>query len=136
MPKLRKVHLQLTVVTGRSARGLWQDIAERFAKDCPGIRLSVLPVTNRFFGETVTVAGLLVGKDLIEAIREYPDDSGLFLIPQITLKQDEAVFLDGTSLDELMRACEPRRIAVVPTRAADWLTWILEEGCVNLCHEQ
>ncbi|HOP74735.1 MAG TPA: DUF512 domain-containing protein [Bacillota bacterium] len=136
LPKLRKVHLQLTVVTGRSARGLWQDIAERFAKDCPGIRLSVLPVTNRFFGETVTVAGLLVGKDLIEAIREYPDDSGLFLIPQITLKQDEAVFLDGTSLDELMRACEPRRIAVVPTRAADWLTWILEEGCVNLCHEQ
>jgi len=136
LPRLRRKRMRLTVVTGRSARGLWQDIAERFAKDCPGIRLSVLSVANRFFGETVTVAGLLSGRDLIEVIREYPDDSGLFLIPQITLKQDETVFLDGVSLDELIRACAPRRIAVVPTRAADWLAWILEEGCVNACQEQ
>lgn len=136
LPRLSQMQMHLTVVTGHSAQGLWQDIAERFAKDCPGIRLSVLPVTNRFFGETVTVAGLLGGKDLMEAIQEYPDNSGLFLIPQITLKQDEAVFLDGISLDELTRACEPRRIAVVPTRAADWLAWILDEGCVNVCQEQ
>jgi putative radical SAM enzyme (TIGR03279 family) len=67
-----------------------------------GTKLLVKPVINDYFGGDVSVAGLVTGRD----IKALPDQlAGEFvLIPRQMLKSDEAIMLDGTSLDELTLA--------------------------------
>ncbi len=70
----------------------------------------VLPVNNRFFGENVTVTGLLTGRDILDAVRARVDasapDQGLetpegILLPAVTLRAGEHVFLDDMTVGEL-----------------------------------
>lgn len=128
---LQPITCHYTVLTGQSALGLWQTISEIFQNEAPGIQIEVIPVINQFFGKTVTVTGLLSGHDLVREINNVSEtEATVFLIPRITLKQGEDVFLDGLTLEELIKNCSPRKIAIVPTRASDWLEWIIKEGCV------
>ena len=64
-----------------------------------GTRLRVLPVGNRFFGQEVTVAGLLAGSDIIAA-RESIQGNFLIVPEQACLKSGH-VFLDDLSLEDL-----------------------------------
>ena len=131
LAELKKIEANLIVITGKSTIRLWQSVIEAFQQNCPNIKLRALPVQNDFFGPTVTVTGLLAGNDIIRAI-EADQSSGncWYLIPQITLKQDQEIFLDDVSVAELKTTCAPRKIEIVPTRAKDWLSWIIEKGCV------
>ena len=70
-------------------------------------------IVNHFFGETVTVAGLLTGKDVAEQLRGE-DLGDALLVPAAMLKADEDIFLDDMTPDELSRAlgnipCRPCR---------------------------
>ena len=69
------------------------------------IKLEVKAAVNHFFGETITVSGLLTGQDLVRAIEEYrsagAEDPDLVLIPDCMLKADEDIFLDDMTVDEL-----------------------------------
>ncbi len=134
---LREMKADLVVITGKSTGRLWQFVTEALQQNCPGIKLRALPVQNDFFGSSVTVTGLLTGNDIIRTIKadQGPEDCW-YLIPQITLKQDQNIFLDDVSVVELEAACAPRKIEVVPTRAKDWLSWIIEKGCVDGWHKR
>lgn len=124
-PLFQKIEGKLVIVTGVSAISLWDEIIIKFSRAFPKLKLTVLPVSNHFFGPSVTVTGLLAGRDIIEAVRSHPQSDGeIYLIPEITLKQGEALFLDGVSVNDLIEACRPKKVAVVPTRASDWLDWI------------
>ena len=66
-------------------------------------QLSWLPIReikNNFFGESITVAGLLTGKDLSEQLRgkELGDE---LLFPSVMLRADGDVFLDDMTPQEL-----------------------------------
>lgn len=64
-----------------------------------GTRLTVVPVTNDYFGGDVSVAGLLTGQDFLAARAGV---QGKFvIIPKTTLKSDEPIMLDGMTLEEL-----------------------------------
>ena len=131
-PALQTIQGGLVIVTGASTIRLWDEIKVKFNASFPKLKLSILPVTNHFFGPSVTVTGLLSGRDIIEAIHGHHQlDGAIYLIPEITLKQGEALFLDGISVNELIEACHPRKVAIVPTRASDWLGWIKNKGCVS-----
>lgn len=131
-PKLETIGGELVLITGVSTLRLWDEIKLKLSKDFPKLKLTILPVSNRFFGPSVTVTGLLTGGDIIEAIRNHPQSGGeIYLIPAITLKQGEALFLDGTSVDDLIEACRPKKVAIVPTRASDWLDWIISHYISN-----
>ncbi len=66
-----------------------------------GSRHVVLAVPNTYFGGDVSVAGLLTGKDFL-AVRDLVKGD-FAVIPKITIKSDEPIFLDGMSYDELKR---------------------------------
>ncbi len=123
---LQTIEGDLVIVTGASAIGLWDEIKKTLSKDFSELKLTVLPVSNHFFGPSVTVTGLLTGRDMIKAIRSRPQsEKEVYLIPAVTLKQGEALFLDGLSVNDLIEACRPKKVALVPTRASDWLDWIV-----------
>jgi putative radical SAM enzyme (TIGR03279 family) len=131
LPKLRRISASLVIVTGEATNRLWQPIIESFNKFCPEIKLRTLPVHNGFLGAAVNVTGLLCGGDIKQAIMaDKIQEECCYLIPQITLKQGEQIFLDGLSLADLKEACASQVIEAVPTRAMDWLQWIVDKGCV------
>lgn len=99
----KPVHI---LVTGKAAEPVlksFQAVLERHS-GCP---VMVQSVTNRFFGETVTVAGLLTGQDVvaqlrevIQSLREDGFEPNLFF-PAVLFKAREPVTLDGMSLNEI-----------------------------------
>ena len=86
-------------MTGYSAGPFMRKIAKRL-NEIPNLTVEVFPVVNHFFGPTVTVAGLVTGRDIIEQLRDK-ELGDLLLLPSSMLKAGESVFLDDVSLEEV-----------------------------------
>lgn len=93
----------VSVATGAAAytfiRGLCDRIEEKFS----GIHINVYQIDNHYFGESITVAGLLTGQDLLEQLRGKPLGETLF-IPINSLRYEGDLFLCGMSVSELSEA--------------------------------
>ena len=61
------------------------------------------PIVNRFFGETITVSGLVTGTDLIEQLSSV-DFGDELLIPACMLRREGDLFLDDVSLQDVEAA--------------------------------
>ena len=86
--------------------------AESYQKLLPyGITIDTRAIKNRFFGESVTVGGLVTGGDLVEQLKGE-DFGRALLIPRAMLKADEDLFLDGMSKTEAECALGTRIIPV------------------------
>jgi putative radical SAM enzyme (TIGR03279 family) len=86
--------------------------AESYRQLLPyGITIDTRAIKNRFFGESVTVGGLVTGGDLVEQLKGE-DFGRALLIPRAMLKADEELFLDGMSKAEAEAALGTRIIPV------------------------
>ncbi|MBO5671080.1 MAG: DUF512 domain-containing protein, partial [Clostridia bacterium] len=113
----------VTVVTGVAAEAGIRRLCARLEAAVKGLTIRVVPVINHFFGETITVAGLLTGKDISEQLsgRELGDE---VLVPENTLRADGDLFLCGMTPYELSeRLGLPVRIS--PNDGAALLTALL-----------
>ena len=93
---------EVSIATGESAYPLIRKSADIIEKKYGG-KIHVYAVKNEFFGESVTVAGLVVGRDIISQLRGQRLGSKLF-IPRVMLREFGDVFLDGTTVGELSDA--------------------------------
>ena len=91
-----------SIATGVSAAPFLEELVELAARRSPNIKATVYPIVNRFFGETITVAGLVTGGDLIQQLRGRELGERL-LIPANMLRSGERVFLDDVTLDDVER---------------------------------
>ncbi len=91
------VRRELTVATGALAAPLIERLAGLLSEKFTGCVIHVVTVKNRFFGETVTVAGLVTGADLTAQLAGK-DVGERVLIPSAMLRSDEDVFLDDMTL--------------------------------------
>ena len=66
----------------------------------PSLRVDVHAIRNRFFGESITVSGLVTGGDLIDQLAGLPLGEVL-LLPENMLRHEGDLFLDGVSLDDV-----------------------------------
>ncbi len=93
--------IKLTIATGKLAAPLMEQLAGKVREKFPGAEIRVVAIKNRFFGETVTVAGLTTGRDLTEQLLPYKGQLGSrVLIPGAMLKADEDIFLDDMTLGQ------------------------------------
>ena len=76
-----------------------------------GITIDTRAIENHFFGESVTVGGLVTGNDLIGQLKGE-DFGRALLIPRAMLKADEEVFLDGVTLQDAEAALNTRILPV------------------------
>jgi putative radical SAM enzyme (TIGR03279 family) len=93
----------VSVATGRAAYEFICDICRRIMMVCPSVRIMVYPIDNRFFGDSIDVAGLVTGRDLIEQLSGKELGKRL-IIPEVMLKSGEDIFLDGLSVEDVSRA--------------------------------
>ena len=91
---------RVTIATGMAARDSLTAMARRICDRIPGLAVEVIPITNRFFGQSITVAGLLTGKDMSEQLADR-DLGDLLLIPETTLRAERDLFLCGMSPQQL-----------------------------------
>lgn len=92
-----------SIATGVSAGPFLSQLIDMAREKCGTIEGEVYPVINRFFGETITVAGLVTGGDLIDQLRGKALGERL-LIPASMLRAGERVFLDDVTLDQVEAA--------------------------------
>jgi putative radical SAM enzyme (TIGR03279 family) len=90
----RRVH----IITGTSAQSFFQNQLENL-KGLEGLSITLHSIENKFFGSTVTVAGLLTAQDIADQIKELRGE--FFLVPRVMLKADEDIFLDDKSVEWL-----------------------------------
>ena len=93
------------LITGTSASDFIKDSLNLVKKYAPNVNAKVLGVENEFFGSTVNCTGLLVGQDIIKSAKkalENEDFDGVIL-PNVCLKRDEDVFLDGVTIEQLKK---------------------------------
>ena len=112
--------LRATLVTGLSFSRILHDTVERLG----GVRnlsLRLLAIRNRFFGKSVTVAGLLTGSDIAAALegRRLGD---LVIIPAEALN-DDGIFLDGMSLEQLRGRFS---VTIAPAKSFQELVMLLK----------
>ena len=107
LPRPERRDREILIPTGVSAHPFIQRLANQYAPE--GTRVRVKPVRNTFFGETITVTGLIVGQDLIAAVRGEPCDE--VLISASMLRENSDCFLDDLSFDEVRQAIgKPLRV--------------------------
>ena len=108
--EIKTVNREITIATGESAYSLLCELKEKTEEKFNGLKVNVVKITNEFFGTTVTVAGLLTGKDLKEQLSNKNLGQEL-LIPRVSLRNEGDKFLDDMTLEELS---EELKIKVTP----------------------
>lgn len=91
------------IATGVSAAPFLQKIVDMCREKCGNIIGNVYPMVNRFFGETITVSGLITGRDLIEQLKGKALGERL-LIPDSMLRAGERIFLDDVTVEQVEEA--------------------------------
>jgi len=98
----------ILLVTGVSGAKILRPVAAKLNK-ISGITCRVLSVPNRLFGDSVTVSGLLAGRDIISTMLGSKSSSDLVVLPG-NLLNDDGRFLDDMSLVEFRLAARPARV--------------------------
>lgn len=90
----------VSLITGVAAYPIIKEQMDRLCEICPNLSVNIYKIINNFFGESITVSGLLTGKDIYEQLKDKPLGEEL-LIPQNCLRHGEDVFLCGMTVGEL-----------------------------------
>lgn len=111
IPKTKlKRKKKVSIATGKSAYEFIQRMAQLIMDRFNDIEINVYRIKNNFFGETITVSGLLTATDLIEQLKDEQLGETLY-ITRSMLKADEEIFLDDITLEELQ---DIMKIEIVP----------------------
>jgi len=99
--------------TGMSFYPYLKKFTDRLEKE--GISIDVMPVENSFFGKSVTVTGLLTGRDIIKALSDKTDGCDCLLIPDIVLREGEGMLLDDTTKEDIENALGIKAMVIEST---------------------
>lgn len=90
----------VSLATGSAAYPTIRTIADEIMGKCPNLQITIYKITNNFFGESITVSGLLTGVDLYETLKDKELYDEL-LLPSNMFREEEDDFLCGMKRSEL-----------------------------------
>ncbi len=114
LPKRLARSRRVVWVTGTLAAPLLKTVAGEL-NSVEGLWVDVCAVPNHFFGESVTVTGLLTGQDILASLQAMDLQGVNVLIPEVTLREMEGDFLDGYKFAELQQALPQATLIATPT---------------------
>ena len=98
--ELNSIKREISLATGRLVYPCIQQIAERAMGVCPGLKVHVYEIVNEFFGERITVSGLLTGQDIIKQLKGRKLGTTLYL-PENLLRSGEDYLLDDVKIGDI-----------------------------------
>lgn len=115
----------MSMATGRLAYPYLLRLVQAMKDKFPNVHVNVVPIRNDFFGELITVSGLITGQDLMSQMKEQMQGERL-LIPCNMLRIDEDVFLDDYTTDDVEKTLQVK-LNIVKSSGQDLLDAILEK---------
>ena len=107
--KARSRHI--TIATGRLVGPILDGLVREITEVFPQVRADVVPITNHFFGELITVSGLITGQDL--TVQLHGRDLGEeLLLPANMLRSGENVFLDDMTVEQVEETLQIKIVIV------------------------
>lgn len=108
-------------------------ITEEFIKECvaltkekfPNLTIHVYPVVNHFFGENITVTGLLTGADIISTLKQSVPLGKVLLLAENMLKNGEPILLDDYTVEQIAKELQIP-IEIVPNEGCEWVQKIID----------
>ena len=94
----------VSVATGYAAYEFIKELAQRVEDACQGLKVNVYKIRNDFFGESITVSGLLTGTDLAGQLGSFAERGELgetLYLSRNMLRAEGDLFLDGMTPSEL-----------------------------------
>lgn len=119
--------LQITIAAAPAAKALLKELAGKFKSEL-GLDIDLQIIKNHFFGEEVTVSGLLTGSDLLRSLKGKALGDVVFITKSM-LKDNDNVFLDDMSLKEVEKELKVPLVAVDGPQ--DMLNELLKERPEN-----
>ena len=119
----REIHLSMA--TGKLAYPYLKEMLERLKAKYPNLNVNLFEIRNDFFGERITVAGLITGQDLIAQLKGQ-DLGDALLLPCSMLRSGEEVFLDDVTVTELSDALQVP-IDIVKSSGQDFIEAVLQQ---------
>ncbi len=114
----------VSTITGVLAYESLLKVRDRIKNVAPNVKLNIYPIVNNFFGEKITVTGLLTGGDIINQLKDK-DLGEYLLLPCNVLKADEDIFLDDVTVEELQNALQVK-VIIVQSSGMDFFNKIIE----------
>ncbi len=90
---------KLTWVVGNAVEKVFAAIAQQL-NQIEGLEVNMVALSSNYWGQNITVTGLLTGQDLLEGLQGRDLGEGI-LLPSVMLKQGDNLFLDDMTLEEL-----------------------------------
>lgn len=121
----------LTIAPGVLAYSTVKTFAKELMEAFPNIHIHVYAIRNDFFGETITVSGLVTGQDLIAQLRQEQEKGvqlgDTLLIPSTMVRSGEKIFLDDCTMQEVEDALGMCLVAV-ESGGKDFVDAVLRES--------
>lgn len=114
---------ELSIATGRLAAPYIQKHTRLIQEKFPGRIIHLYPITNEFFGEQITVAGLITGQDLIGQLKGRKLGKRL-LLPECMFRSGEEVFLDDLTRQDVQKALQVQ-VDIVKSSGQDFVQAVL-----------
>jgi len=116
---------EVSLATGVLAAPYINKMAKKLTDKFPGIKIMVYTIENHFFGEDITVAGLLTGVDLLKQLKGQPLGEYL-LFPDVLLRNGETVLLDDVTVEEIESTLQTR-IRIVQSDGKSFIDAIIHD---------
>lgn len=114
---------EISIATGRLAAPYIRTHAGMIQEKFPGRVIHIYPITNVFFGEDITVAGLITGQDLIGQLKGRRLGTRL-LLPECMFRSGEEVFLDDFTRQDVQKALQVQ-VDIVKSSGQDFVQAVL-----------
>lgn len=114
---------KVTIPTGRSPYAFLAELTREAEAKFEGLTVQILPIRNDFFGETITVTGLITGQDLIAQLKDL-DIGDELLLSSAMIRRDSDVFLDDYTISQVEEALHTK-IRIVTSDGWEFLDAIL-----------
>jgi putative radical SAM enzyme (TIGR03279 family) len=107
----REISRRVTVATGTAAAPEIRRLCNMAEQKFPGLKVTVRAVENRLFGDTITVAGLVTARDLIDCLKREGCEAEL-LFPAVMLRRERDIFLDDLTPADVERELDVKATPV------------------------
>ena len=124
LKKIKKAKDYVSVATGRLAYPYLNRMVAALNELSGYERIKIYAIRNDFFGEMITVSGLLTGQDICHQLKDKELGSTLFL-PQNVLRSQEDVFLDDMRVGEMENALHVK-VDIVKSSGWDFINTLLK----------
>ena len=116
--------IEISMATGVLAYDYLKRLIERLNEKYPNVKVHLYKIINHFFGEKITVAGLITGQDLIGQLKDQELGKCL-LLPCNMLRSGEEVLLDDVTLDQVKDSLQVE-VDIVKSSGQDFINAIIE----------